>query len=421
MAMKGFRFVVGVLSLGAAALLVSLLVASSVTSLATDWRRVVITSGSMTPLIEPGDVVVADPDVDHPVAAGTVVVFNDPSGPGLVTHRVVEMMPGGLAYRTKGDANQDPDSALVHQDDVLGAGRLLVPVVGLPSAWLQQGHPERTALAVAAFGLLLWLCRYGVLDRYAPGVVPGVPHRPGPRPRRRRATPWRVGVPATLVLALLAVGGCAWILGPQPARGAFSAMTDNGTSQIATRSGTATFYLKTNAAGNTTSSPTLPMSATAPSLTTLYNYDTDRDSAPGLLLAKDAAGVAGSDPTKVQRWNMASDAPLTLSGPARLRLWSAVKSFQKKSAAVQVALYECNPAGNNCQQFALRNHNINANAYPGTPGGWLARDLDLGPVSRTIPAHRILQLRLAVRSGSEDDMYFAYDTTAYPSALLVGP
>lgn len=98
-----------------------------------------------------------------------------------------------------------------------------------------------------------------------------------------------------------------------------------------------------------------------------------------------------------------------------------VKTFQKKDAAVQVALYECNPAGNGCTQFAQRIHHIGKNDYPGTPGGWLARDLDLGPVSRTIAANRILQLRLAVDSASEDDMYFAYDTTAYPSTLLVGP
>jgi hypothetical protein len=47
--------------------------------------------------------------------------------------------------------------------------------------------------------------------------------------------------------------------------------------------------------------------------------------------------------------------------------------------------------------------------------------MDLGPVSRAIPANRVLQLRLVVLSGSEDDMLFAYDTTGYPSALLVGP
>jgi hypothetical protein len=94
------------------------------------------------------------------------------------------------------------------------------------------------------------------------------------------------------------------------------------------------------------------------------------------------------------------------------------QELQKKNAVVQLALYECNPAGNNCTQLALRNHNLNKNDYPGS---WLAKDLDLGPMSRTIPANRTLQLRLAVLSGSEDDMLFAYDTTAYPSALLVGP
>jgi hypothetical protein len=118
---------------------------------------------------------------------------------------------------------------------------------------------------------------------------------------------------------------------------------------------------------------------------------------------------------------METNAPLALTGPARVRLWSAVKSFQKKNAVVQWRCTSETLPATTAPSSRSANHNVNKNDYPGTPGSWLAKDLDLGTVSRTIPANRTLQLRLAVLSGSEDDMLFAYDTTAYPSALLVGP
>jgi len=47
------------------------------------------------------------------------------------------------------------------------------------------------------------------------------------------------------------------------------------------------------------------------------------------------------------------------------------------------------------------------------------RTLDLGTVSYTVPASRSLRLKIVVEGDSEDDMWFAYDTTAYPSVLTI--
>jgi hypothetical protein len=95
------------------------------------WTPVAITSGSMAPLIRPGDVVVLDPDAE--IAPGSVVTVD--RGPGRVTHRVVSQRADGT-WLTRGDANASADREPVHPEDVVGVGRLVVPVIGYPAAVL---------------------------------------------------------------------------------------------------------------------------------------------------------------------------------------------------------------------------------------------------------------------------------------------
>lgn len=105
--------------------------------LATGWQPLVITSGSMQPTLRPGDVVlIAEPS--GPVAQRTVITFEAAGDPNQrITHRVYEVGDG--AYVTKGDANPTIDSERVPFESVEGVGRLVVPLVGLPMLWAQQG------------------------------------------------------------------------------------------------------------------------------------------------------------------------------------------------------------------------------------------------------------------------------------------
>lgn len=99
---------------------------------------VVVSSGSMLPRINVGDVVLLQPDPQE-LGPGAVITFEDPARPGgLVTHRIEDVNPDGTLV-TKGDANRVADSSPVASDVVEGAGRLLVPMVGLPVMWAQQG------------------------------------------------------------------------------------------------------------------------------------------------------------------------------------------------------------------------------------------------------------------------------------------
>ena len=108
---------------------------------AVGWEPMVVTTGSMQPAINPGDIVLSAPPEDGVrLDAGTVITFEDPVRPGeLITHRIDTVNPDG-SYTTRGDANSSADSYEVTTDELTGVGRLLVPAVGLPRVWMDEGR-----------------------------------------------------------------------------------------------------------------------------------------------------------------------------------------------------------------------------------------------------------------------------------------
>lgn len=97
------------------------------------WQPLTIVSGSMSPFVHPGDVVVIDPAPPWPVPVGTVVTYRQAGTGILVTHRVVTVDLDHRAYVTRGDANPVNDAQPVPATAVLGQARLLVPFAGLPT------------------------------------------------------------------------------------------------------------------------------------------------------------------------------------------------------------------------------------------------------------------------------------------------
>ena len=92
-----------------------------------EWRPVV--SGSMVPLIEAGDVILAKP-IDRAVEVGDVVVFADPAHADRdIVHRIVAIDENGMAT-TRGDANNGPDPWLVDPGSISGGLVLSIPKVG---------------------------------------------------------------------------------------------------------------------------------------------------------------------------------------------------------------------------------------------------------------------------------------------------
>lgn len=116
-----------------------------------------VLTGSMEPVISPGDMIVVR-GVDSPadVRVGDVVTFQPVSNdPALITHRVVEKRFGsgsGVSFVTRGDANGADDDPIVF-DQVVGEYVYHVPFVGRVALWA-GGHTEWVVPAVGGVLLL---------------------------------------------------------------------------------------------------------------------------------------------------------------------------------------------------------------------------------------------------------------------------
>lgn len=122
-----------------------------------------VLSGSMEPVLSPGDVVVVRPVAADDLRTGDVVTFQPVSDdPSLVTHRVVGIGStggGDRVFTTRGDANGADDDP-VTADQVMGRVVYSVPLVG----HLTNASWGPTAVTVAAVALI----GYGLLTFVLP-------------------------------------------------------------------------------------------------------------------------------------------------------------------------------------------------------------------------------------------------------------
>lgn len=181
---------------------------------------------------------------------------------------------------------------------------------------------------------------------------------------------------------------------------------------------TVSFYLQ-----NVPSPPTthtnaqamLTLGVTVPSVGTLYNYDADRDSMPGLLIAKDGSDTNELDNTKVQRWQSAAFAQQTMINSAlRLELWTSMVNFDAFKTGSIRAYVEATNGTNSMWSFS---QTLAESNWQNGSATWVKKTINFGIINQPIPAGYRLKITLVVPDSSEDDMWFAYDTTAYPSRL----
>ncbi|WP_227015152.1 signal peptidase I [Natronorubrum aibiense] len=94
----------------------------------------IVTSGSMSPTIESGDVIVTQDVSPDEIETGDVVTFHDGSSDdsGYVTHRVVDVVEedGERYFELKGDANDNPDEGLVPAEYAQGELHWHIPYLG---------------------------------------------------------------------------------------------------------------------------------------------------------------------------------------------------------------------------------------------------------------------------------------------------
>jgi signal peptidase len=135
----------------------AMLLAAGLPFLAGD-RSYIVTSGSMTPAIDTGDVVVASPIRPSEAEVGEIITFADPEqNSRLLVHRAVAIKPDGkrIAFVTQGDANTGKEHWRVPAGGEIGRLSYVVPKLGFVVAKI--GSPAGKIGLVAIPALLLAL------------------------------------------------------------------------------------------------------------------------------------------------------------------------------------------------------------------------------------------------------------------------
>jgi len=118
---------------GATVVFVAALTLALVVAPAFGYRVVTIRSGSMTPALRVGDLVVSRQVDARSATPGQIVTFRDPYlGQQLVTHRVVSVSATGtrLRFVTKGDANTVAEHWSIPPTGTIGRVVWQIPSVG---------------------------------------------------------------------------------------------------------------------------------------------------------------------------------------------------------------------------------------------------------------------------------------------------
>jgi signal peptidase len=99
------------------------------------YRTLTMLTGSMSPVIDPGDVTIVTPIKTADITTGMIITYHIPVGDhALVSHRVISVTrgtDGAVTVQTKGDANPAPDPWTAQlQGDTAYQVRAVIPVVG---------------------------------------------------------------------------------------------------------------------------------------------------------------------------------------------------------------------------------------------------------------------------------------------------
>ena len=182
--------IVSSLLVAAVVLLALLLVGARVVGL----QVFTVLSGSMEPTYHTGSLIYVKKVDPSTVTVGQPITFMLDENT-VATHRVVGIVPDEedptvLRFRTKGDANEAEDGALVHYKNIIGTPVFSIPYLGYVASYIQ--HPPGMYVAISAGAVLLLLVFLPDLfagDEDKKEKQPGKPAKQGAFSAPRHAAP----------------------------------------------------------------------------------------------------------------------------------------------------------------------------------------------------------------------------------------
>lgn len=123
------------------------------------WRVDGLRSGSMAPLLKTGDMVVTRPVAAETVKVGDIIIFHSvDKRANLISHRVVSIERNSpFSFRTKGDANENPDPFVVPAENLVGELAFHAPLLGYAILGLQTPLGLMASLVIPGI-IILAVC-----------------------------------------------------------------------------------------------------------------------------------------------------------------------------------------------------------------------------------------------------------------------
>jgi len=125
-------------------------------ALSTDSPLMVVSSGSMIPTLNVGDIIIVRGENPAAVTVGTIIIFHNPYDYQMpIVHRVIAIMNQNnqIFFQTKGDNNPGPDGWQVPAQNLMGVYIAKIPYIGLVS--LELRGPVGITLIIVLVALII--------------------------------------------------------------------------------------------------------------------------------------------------------------------------------------------------------------------------------------------------------------------------
>jgi signal peptidase len=125
-------------------------------ALHTDSPLMVVSSGSMVPVLNVGDIIIVRGVDPQAITVGTIIISHSPYEYDMpIVHRVVAVVNegGSLFFQTKGDHNEIQDGWKVPAENLMGVYVVKIPYIGLIS--LELRGPLGVTLIILLVALII--------------------------------------------------------------------------------------------------------------------------------------------------------------------------------------------------------------------------------------------------------------------------
>lgn len=114
------------------------------------YRVFNVISGSMEPMYSIGDLIYVKEVNPYDIEVGTPITFVLNEDLVVATHMVIEVDEENQHFYTQGLANDTPDSAPVHFNNVIGVPKFGIPLLGYVSDFIQNPPGKYITIGIGA-------------------------------------------------------------------------------------------------------------------------------------------------------------------------------------------------------------------------------------------------------------------------------